>query len=346
MNVRLPRIRVVTMLPTVVFLAAMARASGFQTAGTMVPSEPLSEADNLLKEGNLSGALSLLTRMASHKPELPGVEARLGRVYYENQDYERAVAHLQTALEQDPGDAESTQLLGLSYYLSGQVQRAIPLLEKVQSWLPAPDVSGSYILGVSFIDLHDLDKARAAFAKMFSVPPDSAAAHLALAQMLIRQHLEGSAVPELQRSLVLNPHLPMAHFLVGEIDLAQSKTQQALDEFHKELAVNPLLWLAYWRIGDAYARLQKWDEAEQALKQSIWINENFTSPYILLGRVEISKGLPQVAVDFLQRALKMDPNNSSAHYLLGTAFQKLGRKADAEREFALTQSLNSAKDHP
>jgi len=35
----------------------------------------------------------------------------------------------------------------------------------------------------------------------------------------------------------------------------------------------------------------------------------------------------------------MDPKNSFAHYILGEAYKRLGRLADANREFALTQSL-------
>lgn len=317
-----------------------------QASGRADIGDELSRVDSLLGQGKLDNALALLNQLAARNPKPPGVEARLGKILYEKRDYGPAVSHLQRALREDPNDAESTQLLGLSYYLEGQTQQAIPYLEKVQTWLPRPDVTGSYILGLSYLQTRQFEKARLAFAKMFSLAPDSPAAHLALAQMMVHHDLEDEAIVELQKALAGDAKLPMAHFLLGEMDLYRSRTRDALEEFRRELEINPLFWLAYWRMGDAYSRLARWDEAEAALKQAIWLNQDFTGPYILLGKVELKKGLPQLAAGYLERALKMDPNNYSAHYLLGTAYKQLGRASEAEHEFALTRTLHAVTDQP
>jgi len=314
----------------------MAQGSAASAASAQ---DSLKAAEKLLASGKPDEAVALLGALARSAPKTPGLEAVLGRAYYQKREFEKAVPHLVSALKQNPNDGESTQLLGLSYHLLNHVQQAIPLLEKVQSWLPKPDVTGSYLLGVDYLESYQDDKARTAFARMFSVPPGSAQAHLLLAQMMIRQDLEEKAIPELQKALALDAHVPMAHFLLGEMYLFKSQVQPALVEFKKELAENPVLWLAYWRMGDAYTRLEQWDQAEVALKQAVWLNPDFTGPYILLGKVEMKKGDPSLAAGFLQRALKMDPNNYYAHYILGEAYKALGRSADADREFALTQSL-------
>ena len=286
----------------------------------------------------------MLNDSARREPNASGVEAKLGKAYYEKRNYTEAIAHLERALQQNPQDGESTQLLGLSYYLYGRLPQAIPLLEKVQSWLPRPDVTGSYILGITYMQTQQFDKARSAFARMFSVPPESPAAHLVLAQMLMRQNFEDPAVPELQKALAQDSRLPMAHFLLGEIYLFKGNAQLALEEFNKELELNPILWLAYWRMGDAYARLENRTEADRVLRQSIWLNQNITGPYILMGKVQMKKGDPDIAASFLERALKMDPNNYLAHYLLGTAYRQSGREEDAKREFELTRTLREVKE--
>jgi tetratricopeptide (TPR) repeat protein len=303
-------------------------------------SESLAAARQLLEQGKVDDAtIAALEDLARMTPAPRGIEATLGKAYYQKRDFEKASKHLELAVKQDPNDGESTQLLGLSYHLLNRVQQAIPLLEKVQSSLPRPDVTGSYLLGVDYLQSHQEEKARAAFARMFSVPPESAQAHLVLAQMMVRLEFEDRAIHELQRALELDARLPMAHFLLGEMYLFRSQVQPALAEFQKELAQDPVLWLAYWRMGDAYTRLEQWDPAETALKQAVWLNPDFTGPYILLGKVELKKGDASLAAGFLERALQMDPRNSGAHYILGEAYKKLGRNSDADREFALTQSL-------
>jgi Flp pilus assembly protein TadD len=41
----------------------------------------------------------------------------------------------------------------------------------------------------------------------------------------------------------------------------------------------------------------------------------------------------------LTRAIEYDPNNRSAHYLLGQLLQRTGRLEDAKREFAIAERL-------
>jgi tetratricopeptide (TPR) repeat protein len=205
----------------------------------------LSRAKSLIDANKNDEGIRLLQPQAGRDPEPAGVEAALGKAYYQERNLREAVAHLEVALKQDANDAESTQLLGLSYSLTGHASEAIPLLEKVQSALPHPDPSGFYALGICYLAAGRFDQARATFAKMFSVPPESAHAHLVLAQMMMHQNLEDQAAPELQRALAADPKLPMAHFLLGEVDLYRGRTADALTEFKAELSVNPISWLAY-----------------------------------------------------------------------------------------------------
>jgi Flp pilus assembly protein TadD len=57
----------------------------------------------------------------------------------------------------------------------------------------------------------------------------------------------------------------------------------------------------------------------------------------------LKKGDLELAVGFLERALKLDPNNYYAHYFLGRAYQRLGRSEEARQEIERTQSLRTQK---
>lgn len=99
----------------------------------------------------------------------------------------------------------------------------------------------------------------------------------------------------------------MAHFLLGEIDLYKKDTPAAVTEFQKELAINPTVLPVYWRLGDAYVRLENYDAAETALKEAIWLNEQSSGAYILLGQIALKRGDSGLAAGFLERALRLDP---------------------------------------
>jgi tetratricopeptide (TPR) repeat protein len=265
-------------------------------------------------------------------------------VYYRKGDYRDAIASLQQAVSENPDDKEAVQILGLSYYLGSKPAEAIPLLEKVQGWYPSANIDAAYILGVCYIQTKAYPQARQAFARMFGVPPDSAASYLFTARMLLRQEFGPIAEEYAQKAVALDPRLPLAHQLLGELYLFQSKFPQAVEEFQKELKINPGYAAAYYKLADAYSRMQKFDEAEKLLQRSIWLDATSTGPYILLGKVLEKKGETELAVRALQRALVMDPNNPIPHHLLGQSYRDLGRTEDAERELKLAESLQSRQD--
>ena len=60
----------------------------------------------------------------------------------------------------------------------------------------------------------------------------------------------------------------------------------------------------------------------------------------MLGRAYMTRGQPATAEGLLRRAVEYDPNNKSAHYLLGQALQKLGREEEAAKEFEIAASLS------
>ena len=304
----------------------------------------LDEPRRLLQQGKYQEALTALHQLETKYPAMKGLSHELGLAYYKKADYLNAIASFKRAQEEDPGDNEAVQLLGLSYYFAGRPAAAIPFLEKVQTWFPSVNVDGSYVLGICYIQTKDYPHARGAFAQMFDVGADSAASYLFTARMLLRQDFGPVAEEYAQKAVSLDPKLPLAHYLLGELNLYHSKIPEAISEFKEELRLNPGYSAAYYKLADAYSRVQKFDEAEKLLQRSIWLDSTSTGPYILMGKVLEKKGETELAIRALQRALAMDPNNPVPHHLLGQAYRDLGRSEDAERELKLAAQLEDRQN--
>src|SRR5712692_7932257 len=300
------------------------------------------QATRLMQQGKNDEALALLENIATAEPARRGVMRQIGIANYRKGDFLKAAASFKKALDEDPGDNEAVQLMGLSYYLAGRPAEAIAPLEKVQTWFPSANVDAAYILGVCYMQTKDYPSARKAFARMFGVPPDSAAAYLFAARMLLRQDFAPVAEEHAKKAVELDPKLPRAHMLLGELYLYKSRVPEAIEQLQKELELNPGEAAVYYKLADAYSRLQKYEEAEKLLQRSIWLDSTSTGPYILMGRVLEKKGETALAVRALQRALAMDPNNPIPHHLLGQAYRELGRTEEAERELKLSEQL---QDH-
>jgi tetratricopeptide (TPR) repeat protein len=296
---------------------------------TVQNDEDFAKARSLTAAGKYDEAITSLEELSAKNPPPKGLSAELGATYYKKADYLKAVEFLKKAVAEDSRDNQSTQLLGLSYYLAGRPSEAIPYLEKVQSWYPRANVDASYILGICYIQTKDYPHARTAFARMFDVPPDSAASYLFTARMLLRQEFDPIAEQYAQKAVQLDPKLPGAHSLLGELYLYKSRIPESI---------------AYYRLADAYSRLQKFDDAERLLQRSIWLDSSSTGPYILLGKVLEKKGELDLAVRALQRAAAMDPNNPMTHHLLGQTYRDMGKKEESETELRLAEQLRTRQD--
>lgn len=336
---------------TITALLLTACMAAAQTASTPVANTPAPSLESelqrsrvLLHSGKFQEALAVLQQVKEKQPNLKGLNHEFGVAYYRGGDYVSATSSLKQAITEDQGDKEAIQLLGLSYYFSGKPAQAIPLLEKVQGWYPVANVDAAYVLGQCYLQTKDFEKARASFATMYGVPPNSAASHLFLARMLLRNELTEAAEQEAGKALEIDSRLPQAHFLLGELHMFKSRLPEAIADFEAELKLNPADATTYYKLADAYTRTLKFDEAERLLQRSIWLDASASGPYVLMGKVLLKKGESQLAARTLQRALAMDPNNFMAHHLLGEALRSLGRDSEARQELEIAQKLQAMQN--
>ncbi len=242
-----------------------------QPAATLAPT--LAEARALISAGQPKAAISKL--QALPPSTYPLLAQLLGVAYYHANDHANAIKQLAPLADQLPKNSpawrETIQLLGLACYLLGRLPEAVAYLEQTRAWAP-DDHELAYVLGMAAIQTRQPDQGRTAFARMFRVAPDSAAAHLLTAQMMQRVELEEPAAAELKAALALDPRLPQANYLLAQTAIFRGKLDEAIALLERELAVNPGNANAYYKLGDAYTRLLRWDEAISALQKSVWLN--------------------------------------------------------------------------
>ena len=270
-----------------------------------------------------------------------------GVQFYKQRQFSRTIETLERAVGgEKPGTPEyreSTIMLGQSYYLTARIPEAASWLQKaVDDGARVNEVF--YMLGNCYIQKREPAKARAAFAAMFGVPFESAAAHLLTAQFMVRQEFEEFATQELARALELDPRIPQAHYLVGVMAVFRNELDRGIEELRQEIAINPDFAMAHYKLGDAYTRREDWDAAIPPLQRSVWLNPDYSGPYILLGRAYFKKDDLGSAEGMLRRAIKMDPGNYQAHYMLGQVLVKAGRSEEGRKLLEESQKLRNPGD--
>lgn len=313
------------------------------------PAADTAAIQQLIAHGHAADALLQLDRLLTLKPVPQGVNRLRGMALYTQGNLAAADQAFAAALGQDPKDRQTIQMRGITLFRIGRPAAAIPLLEslrKPSSAIPANTASAPvdplYVLALCYLDTRRYDDARGAFAEQFGFPPDSAAAYLLAARMLLRHEYIPVAQQFARKALELAPKLPGAHSLLGEAELAGNHLDAAIHEFETERTLDPLEPAIYDRLGDAYLRRGDFALAQQSLQEAILLEPNATGPFILLGKVLLKQGDPASASGYLEHARQMDEQNFITHSLLGQAYRQMGRTEDAHRETATAQKLQAA----
>ena len=109
--------------------------------------------------------------------------------------------------------------------------------------------------------------------------------------------------------------------------LFRGRLDEAVALTERELALNPPTRWRSTQLGDALVAPGAVGRGDRGAAKSIWLNPYYSAPYILLGRAYMQKGIPPTAEGMLRRAIAYDPNNRTAHYLLGQLLQQTGPRA-------------------
>ena len=303
--------------------------------------EVLKRAAADLQHGHSQAALDELDVLAGISPQAAGLNRMRGTALYALDRFADAERAYAKAIAQNPQDSESIQMQALALFRLGRPAEAIPLLEQAHAPGAQTKVDPSYLLALCYLDTRRFEDARRAFAAQYLLPPESAAAYLVAARMLLRREFVPEANSFAERAVQLDPRMPLAYELLGEIALAQNRADEAITYLEQERTRNPLEPTTYERLGDAWERKGQYMQAEQVLQQAILLEPNATGPYILLGRAHLKQGDPTGAMPFLQKAEGMDPANFMTHNLLAQTYRALGRPEDATREVTLTEQTQA-----
>ncbi|MHB0976197.1 MAG: tetratricopeptide repeat protein [Candidatus Aquicultorales bacterium] len=168
--------------------------------------------------------------------------------------------------------------------------------------------------------------------------PRDQGARMALANAYLNQGFFENAIEQYEQVLKLNKNSQEAYVGLGLSYMKKGDEDQALDWFEKEIEVgkkgeyrkmNASLEMAYYYAGTLWFKKNHYDKALDYLKQAASIKTGSSDTYMAIGRILLEKKDFKAAATEFERALAFDPKFPDAHYGLGIALEKMGRKSEA-----------------
>jgi tetratricopeptide (TPR) repeat protein len=156
--------------------------------------------------------------------------------------------------------------------------------------------------------------------------------HFAAAQQAQRAQDYATAEREYQAVLALAPDFAEVHMNLGLVYQLQDRSSEAMVELRRALTIKPALVGANFFLGVDYCKLGEAAKAISYLKAALQAEPRRPDIWLWLATAQEISGQLQAEVVTLHRALELQPNDADPLYLLGSVYERLGKKEVARLE--------------
>ena len=284
-------------------------------------------------------------------PAVPGTtEAflalkRTAVAHYQAGHWQEAVAAWKQVLQRQPMDYIAQQYLIELYWLQGQRDTAMALLETLRQAMPDANFLMQFAFHLEDVRLHDL--ADRVYSSAAQLDQRLAEAPYRLGTNALRANRYEEAIAHFQQALQRHPGLVGAVQGIGLAYAEQGKTAQAEAQFQAVLRLVPDFAEAYTHLGKLYAGTSRLDEAATMYRKVITLQPDQASGYHNLGAVLAAQGQGEAAIAQFQEALRRNPHFLAAHNDLGTLYAERGElsRAIAAFQAAVRSDATSVPAH-
>jgi superkiller protein 3 len=203
--------------------------------------------------------------------------------------------------------------------------------------LKTKDSRAIYGLGNLYSDQQRWEEAERAYRTAIELEPDSADAHIALSYVLT-QPIAGTNLSDryseaekmARRAIGLDKTNPLAFDQLGvALELNGTIGDETQRSYRRAIALDPEFALAYAHLGRLLRRKGETNGSEKAYETAIRLSTDVPT-MILVADVMQSQQRFLESEDLLRRALRDDPKNPTALFLLGRALTARNEFEEAE----------------
>jgi TolB-like protein/DNA-binding winged helix-turn-helix (wHTH) protein/Flp pilus assembly protein TadD len=248
------------------------------------------------------------TRLASSRSVKPEAQDNYLRGLFfapqgkRESDYQKAIAHFKTAIEEDPTFAPAYAELAMAYF-----------------WLGNPEQGGPSAK-------ETLPPARAAVTKALELDPSLARAHLAFGLILLTSEWNWSGAENQYRiALKLNPNCADCHFTYGALLAALGRYDEAIVQTNQAIELDPLSSLyRNWLAAIAFFSRQ--------YDLSMKLAENLSDEWAFsVGLCYIQKKMYTQAIASFEKSIARTGRQTDTLGTLALVYGLAGRKSETKK---------------
>jgi tetratricopeptide (TPR) repeat protein len=293
----------------------------------------------LARLGRYTEAIDAYRQALAFDASRLAVRLNLGIALYKANQLSDAARELETVLAAQPDHLQARYLQADCRLRLGEPAKTVALLEPLES-SRRDDLLLAYLLGMAYLRTEQLDKGKMLIDRILR-KGDSAEARLMMGVAKREMNDFVDAIEDLKRAVELNPELPTVHGLYAQALLEAGNPNHAKREFEAELARNPLDFEANLYFGVLLKEEREFDGAMKHFTVALGVRPGDIATRYQIASLQMARGETVPALAMLEAIVKEAPTFLEAHVSLATAYYRLKRREDGDRERAIIEELTS-----
>jgi Tfp pilus assembly protein PilF len=302
------------------------------------PEEIIAQSEFLLRQANealrlneFDAALAIADSAQKLTPKSANVYFMRARIYSEVGQWQNAETAYRKVLELEPSYRGVWNNLGNNTFRQQKYEQAIGLYRneiarnaKLKPQSAAEAAIPFYQLGRAYVELGQVDSARASFQRALARDSSYALCHFHLALLFEDESELGPGLVHAQAALKIEPANLEYRYLVGGLLVKLQRYGEAIALLREVAGQWPWHHGAQYNMGQALVRLGQAEEGKKYLEEAERV------------RAEDAR------IEHLENTIRSLPNDPMAHASLAFAFRRVGRYNDALHAYQVAAHLAPA----
>lgn len=292
--------------------------------------------------GSQDKAIATFQEVLEMEPDNVDIRNHLGQIYLEQENFEAAQAEYEEVIQITPNDVTAQLRLGLIYLRKEDFHSAERTFSRVLK--NAPDLAPvRYYLAIT---RERLGKNSEAIKLLHGITPEASVyvdSCLALAFLYEKEGKREKAIKVLKRALARKKDSSELRARLASLWVAQKKFSSAVNVLEEGLERNPkdeTLWISLAEVND---KKGSFDNVVSSLRKALELNPDNAGALNYLGYLFAEKGKNlEEAEQLIRRALEMKPKDGYITDSLGWVYYQQGNyeKAIEKLQEAMTLAPN------
>lgn len=236
--------------------------------------------------------------------------------------------------------------LGLALHGMGQFEKAVAHYESaITLKLDYPEAYNN--LGNSLKELGRFKEAALCYRQAITLKRDYPEAHYNLGNVLKDMNKVEEAADSYEKAIALKPDFAEAHNNMGLVFQRQGKLDEAADSYGLALTLKPDLAEAHNNTGSLHQDMGRFEEAMDSYRKAVSLNSNYTEAYIRLANCKKFNPQDEHILLGMEKHLGKDSLKEedalNLNFAMGKAYDDLGRYDNAFQHYQEANGIQCRK---